>query len=338
MQYPRFLKPNDTLYFIAPSYGSPLDPYKIRLDKGMQAFKQKGYKIKKGKNIFKLNKEESNTPSKRAKEFMDAYLSSASLIWSVAGGELMSLILPYISLKEIQKASLKWFLGYSDNTILTYFLTTACDIATIYTYHVNAFCCDPWPNYLMDVYNLITGTQTSFHSYDKYEIQSLKDENPLCSFNLTQEVKWLLLNKKQKVTFKGRCIGGCIDVLTTIIGTKYDYTQTFIEKYKNDGFIWYFDICELTPVALSRALFQLKASNYFQYVKGFLISRIPSFIPYHGDLTYKEVILQHLSEYDVPILMDTDLGHVPPCIPMVNGAFMEVTFNNQKSKVQFFFK
>jgi len=78
MQYPRFLKPNDILYFIAPSYGSPLDPYKIRLEKGMQAFKQKGYKIKKGKNIFKLNKEERRN---RMSIFSFKYI--CSFLWIV---------------------------------------------------------------------------------------------------------------------------------------------------------------------------------------------------------------------------------------------------------------
>ena len=39
----------------------------------------------------------------------------------------------------------------------------------------------------------------------------------------------------------GRLIGGCIDVLKDIIGTKYDGTLDFIEKYKDDGIIWYFD-------------------------------------------------------------------------------------------------
>lgn len=334
MKYPNFLNRGDTISLVAPSYGSPIDPYKIRLKQGIENFEAKAFKIKKGSNIFKLDKEESNTPKKRANEFMDAYLSKSNFVWSVAGGELMTLILPFIDRQKLINATPKWFMGYSDNTILTHYLTTACDVASIYSYHIGAFCPQPWPRYLTDVYDLMCGKKFEFDSYSYYEIQDLKDDNPLCSLNLTEPVKWENLISKRKTHFSGRCIGGCLDVLVCIANTKYDYTKEFLNKYQHDGFVWYFDICELSPVALSRALFQLKASDWFNNVKGFIFSRIPQ-NPYKGDLTYKDVILSHLKDYDVPILFNCDLGHIPPSIPFINGSIVDVTYDNNKGSIKF---
>ncbi len=271
MRYAPFLKMEQTIQLVAPSYGSPMDPYLIRLNEGIKAFEHLGFHLIKGKRIYHLNKEESDTPQHRAKELMQAYLSKNNQwVWSVAGGELMLLILDYLDLDLLKKAPAKWFMGYSDNTTFTYLLTTAMDVASIYSYHIGTFCATPWKKYQRDIYQFMCGKKFSFHSYPKYELQDIKDQNPICYFNLTEPVYWKSLEMNDKIHMKGRCIGGCIEVLEHIAGTKYDYTAAFLEKYKKDGFIWYFDICELTPVGLSRVLFQLKATHWFQYVKGFM--------------------------------------------------------------------
>ena len=112
----------------------------------------------------------------------------------------------------------------------------------------------------------------------------------------------------------------------------------FIENIENlSTFIWYFDICELTPVGLSRVLFQLKATHWFQYVKGFMFSRIPK-NNLSSDLTYQEVLRQHLKEYHVPTLTDCDFGHLPPSLPIINGAILDVDYFQGKAKIQFTLK
>ena len=55
---------------------------------------------------------------------MDAYESDSSAIISVGGGEIMCEILPYIDFDKIAKLPHKFFMGFSDNTNLTYTLAT----------------------------------------------------------------------------------------------------------------------------------------------------------------------------------------------------------------------
>ena len=341
MQFANFLKKGDAISLVAPSYGSPNDPYKIRLLQAIVNFESLGYTFNKGNNIFLLAHEESNTPILRAKEWMEAYLSNSSFVWSIAGGELMALILPFIDFEAIKSHSLKWFMGYSDNTVLTYTLTTCCDIATIYSYHPHFFCVTPFSSHLQDVYELMIGKKLKFKSHKKYEVESLKNEFYFNDLNFEKKVEWKNLSGNACEKFKGRCIGGCLDVLSIIAGTKYDKTIDFIKRYHEDGFIWYFDIYGLSPTNLSLTLFKLKELGWFNHINGILISRIPNNImitSYQGDLSYKMVFHQYFDEYHVPVIYDCDIGHVSPAIPIINGAIMEVNYKKGKAEVEFFLK
>ena len=41
-----------------------------------------------------------------------------------------------------------------------------------------------------------------------------------------------------------------------------------------------------------------------------------------------------LEKYGVPIVMDTDLGHLPPMIPLISGALADVTASPKKLSVK----
>ena len=90
---PKLLKNNDKISLVAPSFGCTIEPYKTELDIAITNLKSEGYQLLLGENIYKNEGVlSSNTPKKRAKEFMDAYKSDSSLILSVGGGELMKRI------------------------------------------------------------------------------------------------------------------------------------------------------------------------------------------------------------------------------------------------------
>ncbi len=75
---PKFIGNNPSFYLIAPSFGCTTSPYKERLEKAMDNFKKMNINIILGENCLK-NKgiAASNTPQKRAQEFMKAYASNA---------------------------------------------------------------------------------------------------------------------------------------------------------------------------------------------------------------------------------------------------------------------
>ena len=84
-------------------------------------------------------------PEKCAEEFNDWYTSPENdVLISCGGGELMCTILDDIDFDRIRQAEPKWFMGYSDNTNLTFLLTTLCDTASIYGPCAAAFGMEPW--------------------------------------------------------------------------------------------------------------------------------------------------------------------------------------------------
>lgn len=121
--------------------------------------------------------------------------------------------------------------------------------------------------------------------------------------------------------FQGRIIGGCLDSLKDIIGTKYDKAKKFINKYKKDGIIWYFDVFEMTNEDILRTMWQLKKMNYFKYCKGIIFGRIREEISY-TNINLKYAINNFLEDLNIPIIINADLGHTDPVFTIVNGSYV----------------
>ena len=95
-----------------------------------------------------------------------------------------------------------------------------------------------------DFLEIIKGNLVTQNNSDYYEAERIEHITGLENDNLTEKVYWNILGSNE-VNVKGRIIGGCIDLIDALSGTKYDGTLEFIERYKEDGIIWYFDNCDL---------------------------------------------------------------------------------------------
>ena len=329
MKYPKFLSKNDKIAYVAPSCGCSYEPYLTRVKKSIEVLSDMGYVIECGPNVYKNDDIlRSNIPDKCAEE-INYYFNQndCSVLLSVGGGELMLEILPYIDFDNI-KNNPKWFMGYSDNTNLTYLLTTICDIASIYGPNAPTFGITPHHKYLEDALNLLTGEKMEVNNYDLWEkSENHFKEDPLALLNLTEPCN-IISYPTSEVTMKGRMLGGCIDVLVSLIGTKFDKTNEFIEKYHSDGIIWFLEACELNNVALRRALFQMDQAGWFKNVKGVIFGRplngMDEFAGMDRFIAAKGV----LDKYNIPILFDVDLGHLPPSMPIITGSIGEIEFKN----------
>ena len=127
-------------------------------------------------------------------------------------------------------------------------------------------------------------------------------------------------------------IGGCIDSLKDIIGTKFDTTHTFIEKYKDDGFIWYFDNFALSAENLYRTLLQMQFAGWFENTKAIIIGRtlLPSS---ETGMEYEEAI--HRAFQTIPVLYNADIGHTNPSMTMINGAILHLQYTNTSASLKF---
>lgn len=334
MRYPEFLKEGGTIGLVATSFGCSTEPYYSLLRSAIQYFQKNNYKLIEGNNLFFNKLVASDNAINRAIDFVKMYQSDADVVWSIGGGEMMFDMLPYIPFEEFKTWPAKFFIGYSDNTNLTFLLTTLCDLSTIYGLHFPSFGARILHLQNENILELLSGKAFSFHSYPTYEKESLRHEDYLSPLHLTEMVSWEVFPLQQEVTIKGRIIGGCFDCLSLICGTKFDQVQEFLKKYQEDGFIWYLDIFDYSSISFYRALLQLDYAGWFAHVKGFLIGRIANFSePF--DFTYLMAMQKVLEKYAVPIFYNVDIGHVPPSLPILNGALATVQYYNHRGVISY---
>lgn len=334
MRYPEFLKENGTIGFVAPSFGCNMEPYKSAFENALRKWKEMGYGIDLGPNCYAGEGIGiSNTPEKCGKELTDYYISGDNdCLISCGGGELMCEILNYVDFDKIRKAPPKWYMGYSDNTNMTFLLATLCDTASIYGPCAASFGMEPWHPSISDAFALLKGEKKSFESYGMWEKESLKDEeHPFLPYNCTEPLQIELFvpdeegkpAKAEEAFMEGRLLGGCMDCLVNLLGTCFDRAADFCERYKEDGIIWFLEACDLNVFAIRRAMWQMENAGWFRYVKGFLIGR-----PLQGaemmNLNRFEAVLAAASKYQVPVFMDVDLGHLSPTMPLVTGSFARI--------------
>lgn len=326
MRYPKNLQAGGTIGFVAPSFGCQIEPYKSGFENAGKKFRKMGYQLDIGPNCYAGEGIGiSNTPEKCAAELMDYYQSRENdCLISCGGGELMCEVLSHMDFEAIKNAAPKWFMGYSDNTNMTYLLATICDTASIYGPCAAAFGMEPWHEAIGDAFDLLTGKKNTIKGYDLWEKESLKnEENPLAPYHVTEKrslKSYMGSREVDSLTFQGRLLGGCMDCLVNILGTRFDKTNEFLEKYKEDGIIWFLEACDLNVFAIRRAMWQMEEAGWFRYVKGFLIGRPLCFGQEMMGLDTYQAVFKVAGKKNVPIVMDVDLGHLPPMMPLIVGS------------------
>lgn len=124
-----------------------------------------------------------------------------------------------------------------------------------------------------------------------------------------------------------------MDCLVNLTGTKFDQVKSFNERYKEDGIIWYLESCDLNVFGIRRAIWQMIHAGWFEHVKGFLIGRPLHFGEEMIGLDQYHAVIDLLKEYQVPVLMDLDIGHLAPMMTLINGSTASVCVENGKVKI-----
>ncbi|MBQ1378346.1 MAG: LD-carboxypeptidase [Lachnospiraceae bacterium] len=323
MRYPENLKPGGTIGFAAPSFGAYIEPYRTCFLRADEVFQAMGYKTIKGPNVFKGDGIGISTdPLSCGRELTEMYASQDNdVLISVGGGELMCETISHLDLEKIGKAQPKWFMGYSDNTNFGFLLPTLFDTVSLYGPCASDFSMVPWHGSLRDYLNILTGDSLLSHGYDFWEKEPLKGtDDPFAAYNCTEPTE-VVKHNWDGTPISGRFLGGCLDILVNLCGTRFDQVKAFTEKYKEDGIIWFLEACDLTVYAMRRAFWELMEAGWFDTAKAFIIGRPLLYDQNIGGLDRHTAVTGILDELDVPIILDADLGHLPPMMPFINGGY-----------------
>jgi len=336
--YPNNLEKGYKIGVTATSGGFVKEADIRRLENGIRHFSEIGYPVIETKNVRTEHKGRSSDGPTRAKELMQLFDDDKiRVIMAASGGDYLVEMLPFIDFGKI-KNNPKWVQGYSDTTGLTFTITTNLDIATIYASNFGSFGMDEWHSSLKDNIKILEGEDFKQESFEKFQGGFQDRITGLEGYALEKDVDWKNLHPAgqpaKEIVIKGRALGGCLDVLLNLIGTRYDRTKEFVEEYKQDGIVWFLESFDLSSEALTIGLWQLKEAGWFEHASGFIFGR-PAMIRTYTDTTYEEAVRSVLGELNLPIILDADIGHKPPQIAMINGAIVTIVSKGGKGNISF---
>lgn len=333
IKYPKKLLDNDTVGITAISLSANLE----KIDMAEENLKKYGLNVIETKDVRNESKNFISASDKqRAEEFVKLYLDdNIKHIIAARGGEFAIDIIPYLHKykDDIEKNNVvKYLQGYSDISLINYYLTTNYNIATLHAENISDFSMKKYHESLLNTIKLLKGDFVNDEfiqdSFDKYQKEELEDS---LEYNLTEKVKYKSLYKDNECSFSGRIIGGCIDVITQLIGTKYDNTVNFCKQF-DEGVIWYIDNFGLDSLELYRRLLQMKNAGFFFNANGFLFGRTINNIS-NPDFTYEYALKKVLGDLNVNVIYDVDIGHVPPQFTIVNGSYAKFEYFDNKGRL-----
>ena len=334
MNIPNFIKKGDIIGVTAPSAGFTEQVDLTKLESAKFNLSEKGYEVIETENVRKCEKGRSSTGKKRAEEFLSLIGNEeVKYILSTSGGDFLMEMLEYLNY-DLIKANTKWIQGYSDNTGLIYPITTICDMATVYSGNVGDYGMSLWHDAVRNNLRLLEGKNIEQKEFDLFENEYVKKVTGYEGYNLTDKVKYEFISENKSENFTGRLLGGCLDVLIMLCGTKYDKTAEFVRKYKEDGIIWYLESFDLSSARLQCALWQLKEAGWFEGAKGFLFGR-PCFFREEYETDFNEAVKTALDSLKLPIITGCDIGHRPPRLTMINGLMAEINFAGEHFKMKY---
>ena len=321
MIYPKYLGHGSTIGITACSAGvaKKIEKY----EKSINNVKKQGFNLIETSNVRTLGVVSSDKVT-RARELESLFTNDDVKAVAIAsGGDFLFDMLEEVDF-NILKDNVKWLAGSSDPTSLLYILTTNFDIATVYSpCNMSGFDEDVLHQSYLNYFEILKGNLIKQEKNPFKEGESFSDE-------MNEVNEWNNLNGD--VDEQGILIGGCIEVLKDIIGTKFDKTNEFLEKYKEKGFIWYFDVFSMTSEGLYNTLLQFKNAGWFKYAKAVVIGKV-CFPNTFTDMSYEDAIKNALD--GVKCIFNFDIGHVKPSFTMINGMKARVVSNSEGGYLEF---
>ncbi|MEU7162812.1 LD-carboxypeptidase, partial [Streptomyces chrestomyceticus] len=130
---------------------------------------------------------------------------------------------------------------------------------------------------------------------------------------------------------EGRLIGGCIETLCNLTGTAYLDVSAFARAEAPQGLLVYVEAAGDDAFTICRNLHGMRLAGFFDAANAILVGR--SSAPDSNSLTQHEAVLDALGPLNVPVIADVECGHVPPYLPIVNGARGRVVHTATRSEL-----
>lgn len=328
IRFPAPLKPGDRVGVTSPSSGV-VAKHRARLEYAIETVRERGYDVVLGE-CMDGSSHVSAPATQRAAELTgmltDPGIRAVVPPW---GGETAIDLVGLLDWEAIGIAEPTWYAGFSDNSTIMTPLTLRTGVATL---HGNNLMDTPYRTVgdllsWLDIVALPPGGSFTQSSPGRYRAKGWDDytaDPEVSELTLDGAGSWVRLDGDSDVEVTGRLIGGCLETMRHLAGTPLGDLRGFADEYAPDGLLVYVDIAEDNAFSVCRSLHGMRMAGYFDAANAIVVSRTSA--PDAGTLSQKEAALDALGGLGVPIIADVECGHVPPYMPIVNGALGQLRF------------
>jgi muramoyltetrapeptide carboxypeptidase len=328
IRFPAPLALGDRVGVTSPSSGVG-EQFRARLDFAVETLRSWGYGVVVGECMDGAS-HVSAPAADRAAELM-AMLTDPSIRAVVPpwGGETAIDLLDRLDWAAIGAAEPTWVVGFSDISTLILPMTLRSGIATV---HGNNLLDTPYrmPEGLvtwLDIAALPSGASFTQSSPGRYRTGAWDDYTAsprVTQMQFNGEGGWVRLDGDGAVDVSGRLIGGCIETVCHVAGTPFGDTAALVRDHAREGLIVYLEAAGDDAFTICRCLHGMRLAGFFTGANAVLVGRTSA--PDSDTLTQKEAVLDALGDLGVPVIADVECGHVPPYLPIVNGALGHLQF------------
>lgn len=318
LRFPRPLRPGDRIGVTSPSAGVP-EPAQGRIDFAVESLRRRGFEVVIGE-CMSADRWVSASKQERAAELTrmltDPTIRAIVPPWGGAGTGLD--ILDQLDWDAIARAEPTWVVGYSDSSAWMVPLTLRAGLATL---HGDNLADTPYqpPSGLVHWVDFAT----SDGAVTQHDSEVSATWHPITEAAATEwknpaPRRWDL-HGADSLDANGVLIGGCIEVLAGIVGSPYADVRRFGEA--QGPLIIYLEAAEESAFSICRYLHQLRYAGWFDNAVAIMIGSTNA--PASGGnegLTQRGAVLDALGDLHLPIVFDMEIGHVPPHMPLLNGA------------------
>lgn len=325
MRYPAPLRSGSVIGITSPSSGVP-EFLERRLQVAIEALRLRGYEVRVGRCMSGTGYA-SASARQRADELQQMLLDpDVHAIVPPWGGEMASDILDLLDWPLIVDAEPTWVVGFSDISTVITPLTLIANVATIHGSNLMDTPYSPPAGiaHWIDVAELRVGDtleQTSPGRFRRGYVDYATCPD-VSEYELPERAHVRRLDGLGgPLDAEGRLIGGCIETLSPLSGTRFLNTQKI--RQADDGVIVYLEAVTADAFVVARALQGMRLAGLFEGATAVLIGRTTA--PDSRHMTQDEAAQVALGPLGIPILAGVDFGHTAPSMPFVNGALARIS-------------
>ncbi len=329
-RFPAPLRPGDRIGVTSPSSGvggAAAD----RIDFCVGWLREAGYDVVVG-DLMDGSGITSGPVAARAAE-LTAMLCDPSIRCVVPpwGGETAIDLVDLLDWERLAAAEPTWLVGFSDVSTLLVPLTTRLGWATL---HGDNLADTPYapPDGLLGWLDVVggAGPHRQRDSGVVADWWRFEEDPRATTWKVVGDGRWSL-HGAESLRVSGRLIGGCVETLVNLAGTPYGDVAAHGREHAADGLLVYLEAAGDDAATVCRHLHGLRLAGWFEHARAILVGRTSA--PDHPQMTQRAAVVDALGRLGLPIVLDLEIGHVPPHLPLVNGALATVTVDGDVREI-----